>query len=48
MGVVGLLPALGIVYMVVVFHHYIVDGLIWKVRHDSVQRNLGIATPGGG
>ena len=42
MSVVALLPALVLLYSVIVFHHYIVDGLIWKVRRESVQRNLGI------
>ena len=32
-----------IVYQTINFHHYIVDGLIWKVRKKKMQTTLGIA-----
>ena len=35
--------AVVIVYQTVNFHHYIVDGLIWKVRKKQLQKHLGIA-----
>lgn len=33
-----------IVYQAINFHHYIVDGIIWKVRRPALRRTLGIAT----
>jgi hypothetical protein len=36
------LPLALVVYAAINFHHYIVDGVIWKVRKRSVQENLGI------
>jgi hypothetical protein len=36
-------PVTLIVFMVINFHHYIVDGIIWKVRRPKLQENLGIA-----
>jgi hypothetical protein len=30
------------VFMILNFHHYVVDGIIWKVRKPALQRNLGI------
>lgn len=38
-----LLPLALIVYQTINFHHYIVDGLIWKMRRKPVQKTLGIA-----
>lgn len=32
-----------VVYQTLNFHHYIVDGLIWKVRRRSLQKTLGLA-----
>ena len=39
------LPAMPVIviYMTVNFHHYIVDGVIWKLRRKPLQRTLGIA-----
>ena len=33
-----------VVYQTINFHHYIVDGIIWKVRRPALQRTLGIAS----
>ncbi|HSC20331.1 MAG TPA: hypothetical protein VLC07_01230, partial [Solirubrobacterales bacterium] len=30
-------------YQAINFHHYIVDGVIWKVRKQRLQANLGLA-----
>lgn len=38
----ALVPPL-IVYQAVNFHHYVVDGQIWKLRRPSVQRAVGVA-----
>jgi hypothetical protein len=38
-------PLLIIIYQAVNFHHYIVDGLIWKVSKKPIQKNLGLTTP---
>ena len=32
-----------ITYQTINFHHYIVDGIIWKVRKPRLRENLGIA-----
>jgi hypothetical protein len=32
-----------IVYQTINFHHYIVDGIIWKVRKPRVREHLGLA-----
>lgn len=32
-----------IVYQAINFHHYIVDGIIWKVRRPALKRHLGLA-----
>ena len=37
-----LLPAI-ILYQAINFHHYVVDGVIWKIRRKPLQRTLGIA-----
>ena len=37
-------PVFFIVVQAINYHHYIVDGLIWKVRRRSIQTNLGLAT----
>ena len=42
-GVTSALSMLIVVYIVINFHHYVVDGVIWKVRKPQLQRNLGIA-----
>lgn len=31
-----------LISMVVNFHHYVVDGMIWKVRKPAIQKNLNI------
>ena len=51
MGLQGILGLLGvsvltlslIVYQTLNFHHYIVDGIIWKVRKPRLRENLGLA-----
>ncbi len=40
--VTSAVPATLVVFMMINFHHYIVDGIIWKVRKPALQRNLGI------
>ena len=40
-AIVGV-PLLIIVYQAINFHHYIVDGLIWKVRKKPLQKTLGL------
>lgn len=37
------LSGLMIVSMGINFHHYIVDGVIWKMRHASVRQGLGLS-----
>ena len=32
-----------IIYQTINFHHYVVDGLIWKVRKKSLRETLGPA-----
>lgn len=32
-----------IVYQTINFHHYIVDGIIWKIRKKPIQDNLGLS-----
>lgn len=32
-----------VVYQTINFHHYLVDGIIWKVRTPRVRENLGLA-----
>jgi hypothetical protein len=39
------LPLALIVYQTINFHHYIVDGLIWKMRRKPIQETLGVAKP---
>lgn len=34
--------AIVVVYQTINFHHYVVDGLIWKVRKRKLQTHLGI------
>ena len=36
------LPLAPIVYQTINFHHYIVDGVIWKVRKPQVRQNMGL------
>ena len=36
------LPALVVVYLGINFHHYIVDGKVWKLRKATVRQTLGI------
>ena len=38
------LPLILVAYQTINFHHYVVDGLIWKVRRKKLRRNLGIET----
>lgn len=38
----GTLALLLVLYQTINFHHYIVDGLIWKVRRPGLRRTLGI------
>jgi len=38
----GLIPV-AIIYQTINFHHYLVDGLIWKVRKKSLRETLGLA-----
>jgi hypothetical protein len=33
-----------VIFQAANFHHYIVDGLIWKVRRESTRRTLGITS----
>ena len=42
-SVVAALPLLMIIYQAINFHHYVVDGVIWKVRRKPLQQTLGIA-----
>ena len=35
-------PVTLVALMVINFHHYIVDGIIWKVRKKSLREKLGI------
>jgi hypothetical protein len=41
---VAALPLFVVIYQAINFHHYIVDGVIWKVRRKTLQRTLGIAS----
>jgi hypothetical protein len=36
------LPVALVTYQAINFHHYIVDGVIWKVRKKSLQKTLQI------
>ena len=36
------LPLFLVAYQTINFHHYVVDGLIWKVRKKKLRSNLGI------
>ena len=38
-------PLLIIIYQAINFHHYIVDGLIWKIRKKPLQKTLGLKAP---
>ncbi len=42
-NLVAAFAVLIIIYQTINFHHYIVDGLIWKVRRKPLQQTLGIA-----
>ena len=37
-----LLPAI-VIYQSINFHHYLVDGVIWKIRRKPLQKTLGVA-----
>ena len=37
------LPLFLVAYQTINFHHYVVDGLIWKVRRKRLRSNLGIS-----
>jgi hypothetical protein len=39
---VGSLAVALVVYQTINFHHYLVDGLIWKVRRRRLQETLGL------
>ena len=39
-----LFPVFFVFNQTINYHHYVVDGLIWKVRKRSLQMNLGLAT----
>lgn len=41
------LPLFLVAYQTINFHHYIVDGLIWKVRKKPLQKTLGLAHSSG-
>ncbi len=41
-GYVTLLVPAVMLFMTINFHHYIVDGLIWKVRKKPLQKTLGL------
>jgi hypothetical protein len=40
--VAAVLPVALVTYQAINFHHYIVDGVIWKVRKKSLQKTLQI------
>ncbi len=40
--VVALVPGI-IVYQTINFHHYLVDGMIWKMRKKPMRKTLGLA-----
>ncbi len=42
-NVVAALPLFIVIYQAINFHHYIVDGLIWKMRRKPLQRILRLA-----
>jgi len=41
-GVEAVVPMALILYQTINFHHYIVDGLIWKVRKKKLQSTMGL------
>ncbi|MFQ5953965.1 MAG: hypothetical protein ACE5JZ_02760 [Kiloniellales bacterium] len=41
-NMVAALPLLVVTYQAINFHHYIVDGLIWKMRRRPLQKVLGL------
>jgi hypothetical protein len=43
-AVAAILPTTFVIYQTINFHHYVVDGLIWKVRRKPLQATLGIAS----
>jgi hypothetical protein len=42
-AVAAILPTTFVIYQTINFHHYVVDGLIWKVRRKPLQATLGIS-----
>jgi hypothetical protein len=40
---VSTLPLALIVYQTINFHHYVVDGVIWKIRREPLRERLGLA-----
>lgn len=42
-NVVTALPMFIVIYQAINFHHYVVDGLIWKMRRKPMQRILRLA-----
>ena len=47
-AIVGSMALAVVVYQAINFHHYIVDGRIWKVRSRPLRETLGLASPGDG
>lgn len=41
---IAAVPVLLATYQIINFHHYIADGVIWKVRKPALQKTLGIAS----
>lgn len=39
---VSILPWALVVYMTINFHHYVVDGIVWRIRRKPVRETLGI------
>ncbi len=39
------LPFAVLVYQTINFHHYIVDGVVWKIRKKPIQQTLGLTAP---
>ena len=38
----ALLPLAVVIYQAINFHHYIVDGMIWKMRKRPIHQTLGV------
>ena len=35
-----------VIYQTINFHHYVVDGIIWKVRKKALQKTMGLTSSG--